>query len=201
MQQHLVQWKVTLSGYTLNKDDTIIRMEIFVRNRCYCDAYKSNVPLDASSRWKRADVLCLCEKNYPSVFISWAWKGKWRKWNEIVSSFYLQTMFSGCVVSLPLYTFIGSMWCVHDMLIEKKEWLLKRIKTNRIEQLKTSNREKWCSRNNVISPEDRQWWKSNVMHHWALFHLFGCCVFVSSILLVCLLVLPEFQQQQQKLFV
>lgn len=47
--------------------------------------------------------------------------------------------------------------------------------------LENGTEKKKHPRNDVISSKDRQWWKSNAMHHWALFHLCVAVVFVISV--------------------
>lgn len=127
----------------------------------------------STSQWKfQCDSLVAMEANKSNtlLYIPTAEKyllgiyllGIWsiyRKWNEIVSILCCKRC-----SAIPFFTFIHTVfWYAWKRRTTHGKWK----KTNKIELMG-----KKPSRNDVISSKDRQWWKSNAMHHWALFHLY-----------------------------
>lgn len=101
---------------------------------------------------------------------------KWNreKQNESVSILCAQAMLSNAMHSMLFCTLIriGKMYTYE----KKRDQSDKKTKS-----IGKWDREKKHPRNDVISSKDRQWWKSNAMHHWALFHLCVAVVFVLSV--------------------
>lgn len=101
---------------------------------------------------------------------------KWNreKQNESVSILCAQAMLSNAMHSMLFCTLIriGKMHTYE----KKRDQSDKKTKS-----IGKWDREKKHPRNDVISSKDRQWWKSNAMHHWALFHLCVAVVFVISV--------------------
>lgn len=94
---------------------------------------------------------------------------------------------------MELYPFYVCKRCsaMHSILfwtfIRSENIRLRKKKCKKNDENKQNSMEyraaKKHSRNDVISSKDRQWWKSNAMHHWALFNL--CVVVVFRLFLYC----------------